>query len=420
MSGKENIMATSTQRLDRFTIRVPEEVLTDLRSRLERTRFAPDLNNEDMFYGLSTAYMKGLVDHWLHRFDWRKAEQGLNAFNQHRVEIDGTPVHFIYERGKGPRRTPIILLHGWPWTHWMWKKVIRPLTDPASVGGDPDDAFDVIVPSLPGFGFSTPLTHGDMNHWKMADIVHKLMTEVLGYDRYAASGSDYGALVASQLGHKYAKSLLGIHLGMDLIPAFFRNQERPWDLTEGHTIPAGVPEEMRKQIIHFQDTYAAHVAIHMLEAQTITHALNDSPVGMLAWVVQRWKKWSDQSLDFESIFPKDEILTHATIYWVNQAIGSSIRAYKNANRYPWQPSHDRMPAVEAPAGFTFLTGDAYPPGATVENRVALFKDGPTGAWYNTVYAKAHAKGGHFGPWENPDAWIEGIRDTFRLIRQKSG
>ena len=139
-------------------------------------------------------------------------------------------------------------------------------------------------------------------------------------------------------------------------------------------------------------------------------------MGLLAWILQRWKKWSDQSVDFNTTFTKDEILTHATIYWVNQAIGTSIRAYKNANRFQWQPSHNRKPAVEAPAGFTFLTGDAYPPMATVENRVAMFNDGPTAAWYNTIYAKAHSKGGHFGPWENPEAFIEGIRETFRIAK----
>ena len=410
-------MKTAESKLAPFQVNVSDDVLKDLRNRLKNTRWAPDLDNEDMFYGPSTAYMKELVEYWLNRFDWRNAERQINTFHQHRVEIDGTPVHFIYERGKGPNPTPIILSHGWPWTFWMWHKVIRPLTDPAAFDADPTQSFDVIVPSL--LGFSTPLAHGDMNHWKMADVWHKLMTEVLGYDKYAAGGSDYGALITSQLGHKYAESLYGIHLGHELIPAFFLNQERPWDLTEGHMIPAGTPDELRKQIIHFQDAHASHVAVHMLDAQTLTHGLNDSPIGMLSWILQRWKKWSDQRVLFEETFPKDEILTNATIYWVNQAIGSSIRAYKNANRYLWQPSHNRTPAIEAPAGFTFLTGDAYPPGATVENRVDIFRNGFAGGWFNTVYAKAHERGGHFGPWENPDAVIEGIRETFRLVRSQS-
>jgi pimeloyl-ACP methyl ester carboxylesterase len=285
----ELTMKTPSTNIEPFKINISDEVLNDLTARLKATRFAPDLNNDDMFYGLSTKYMKDLVDHWLNNFDWKKSEKEINSFNQHRIEIEGTPVHFIYERGKGPNPTPIILSHGWPWTFWMWSKVIRQLTDPASFGGDPNQSFDVIVPSLLGFGFSTPLKHGDMNHWKMADIWQRLMTEVLGYEQYAAAGSDYGALITSQLGHKYAASLYGIHLCQDLLPAFFLNQERPWDLTEGHMVPKDAPEDQRKAIIHFQDTYASHVAVHMLDAQTITHGLNDSPVGLLAWILQRWK-----------------------------------------------------------------------------------------------------------------------------------
>jgi hypothetical protein len=192
--------------------------------------------------------------------------------------------------------------------------------------------------------------------------------------------------------------------------------ERPWDLTVGHMVPPDASPELRDAILLFQRTYASHVAVHMLDGQTITHGLNDSPVGMLAWILQRWKHWSDKNGTFDEAFPRDHILTNATIYWVNQAIGSSIRSYANAVRYPWTPSHDRAPLVEAPAGFTFLLGDAYPPGVTVENRVESFMNGPMRPLYDVVYAKAHEKGGHFGPWENPDAVIEGIRDTFRGLR----
>ncbi len=401
--------------LERFHIHVEDQVLKDLKERLEKTRFAPDLDNEDMKYGLSTTYIKGYIDHWLNKYDWRKAEAEINSYNQHRIMIDGTPVHFIYEKSKLPNAIPIILTHGWPWTFWMWKDVIAALTNPASVGLDTKISFDVVIPSLLGFGFSTPLTHGDMNHWKMADIFHKLMTDVLGYKTYAAGGSDYGSLITSQLGHKYASNLYGIHLGQPLIPPMFNGQERPWDLTGGHLIPPDVPEEIRKDILKFQNTYASHVAVHMLDAQTLTHGLNYSPVAMLSWILKRWKTWSDKNGNIDKDYSKDEILTHAMIYWVNEAIGSSIRAYKNANIYPWVPSHDRKPQIEAPTGFTFLIGDAYPPGATLENAVQLLLDNPPGDWYNRVYAKAHQKGGHFGPWENPEAWIDDLRENFHAI-----
>jgi pimeloyl-ACP methyl ester carboxylesterase len=409
-------MATSGKpNLPLFTIDISDEVLTDLQRRLRATRWSVDLDNEDESYGVSTSYLKSLVDYWINGFDWREAERKINAFTHHRVQVDGVPIHFIREPGKGPRPIPIILSHGWPWTFWDWSKVIRPLADPGAFGGDPADAFDVIVPSLAGFGFSTPVGRGDMNFWKMAELWHALMTDTLGYAKYAAGGADYGALVTSQLGHKYAGHLYGIHLG-HTIPLSIFQSERPWDLTEGQLVPAEASAELREQILLFQRTYASHVAVHMLDAQTLTHALNDSPVGMLAWILRRWKKWSDKHGDFDAAFPRDHILTNATIYWANQAIGSSIRSYANANRHPWRPSHDRTPMIEAPAGFTFLAGDTSPPGVDASNSVDAFRSSPVSAMYNTVYAKAHEKGGHFVSWENPEAVIEDIRATFRPLR----
>jgi pimeloyl-ACP methyl ester carboxylesterase len=400
-----------TDSLEPFTIDVSEHELTELRNRIRTTRWSLDLDNEDSYYGLSVDYLKPLVEYWADGFDWRAAERRINAFKQYRPEIGGTPVHFIYEHGSGPAPIPIVLSHGWPWTFWDYSKVIRPLADPANHGGDAADSFDVIVPSLPGFGFSTP-TRGDMNQWKMADIWHELMTTVLGYDRYAASGTDYGARVTSQLGHKYADWMYGIHLGQDRPPMMF-NRPDYWSTGE---LPSDAPPEVLKEHVAFQETYHSHVAVHLLDGQTITHALSDSPVGMLAWILQKWRKWSDKNGDFEQQFPRDHILTNATIYWVTHAIGQTIRAYKNAVRYPWTPSHDRIPLVEAPAGFTFLSGDRYPPATDVTTRIAAFENGPTRQFFNPIYVKAHAAGGHFVPWENPEAYIDDVRATFRLLR----
>ncbi|MFF0967265.1 epoxide hydrolase family protein [Streptomyces sp. NPDC003703] len=404
--------------LERYTIDVQQDVLDDLKARLKATRFAPDLDNETEYYGLSTAYIKPLVEYWANGFDWRAVEKELNTFTRHRIELDGTPVHFVREPGKGPRPIGLLLNHGWPWIGNFWNKVIRPLADPASFGGDPADAFDVIVPDLPGFGFSTPVGRGDMNYWKMADIFDTLMTDVLGYDKYGSAGTDYGALVQSQLGHKYADRVIGLHYGQDLFPGIFQN-DRYWDITEGNTIPKDASPLLREDLLRFDATLASHVAVHMLDAQTVTHGFNDSPVGMLAWLLQRWKKWSDKNNrdKFDEVFPRDFILTNATIYWVTQSIGSSMRVYKNAVRHPWKPEHDRHPQVEPPAGFSLLLGDTYPPGVrTTEERVAAFENGPSRPWFNPVNVKAHAEGGHFGPWENPDAFVTDIRETFRNLR----
>lgn len=398
-----------------YRIHIADDVLDDLRRRLNRTRWARDLDNEQEYYGLSRAYLEPLIAYWADGFDWRAAERSINVFSHHRVEIDGVPIHFLRAPGKGPAPIPIILSHGWPWTFWDWSKVIGPLADPAAHGGDPEDAFEVIVPSLPGFAFSTPLARGDLNFWKMADLWHDLMTGVLGHERYAAGGSDYGALITAQLGHKYAARLIGIHLTAEMPLTIFQS-ERPWDLTDGHKVPPDASPRLRDDILLFQRSYASHVAVHMLDGQTIAHALNDSPAGLLAWILQRWKHWSDKFGDFDRAFPRDHILTNATIYWANQAIGSSIRAYANIVRYPWQASHERVPRVEAPTGFTFLAGDPFPPGETAETRVEAFSRGPMAPLFNTIYARAHARGGHFAAWENPQAMIDDIRATFRPLR----
>ncbi|PSM42979.1 epoxide hydrolase [Streptomyces dioscori] len=401
---------------EHFTIDVDQSLLDDLRERLRKTRFFDDLDNEDEYYGVGTDYLRPLVDYWADGFDWRAAETRLNAHEQFKVEIGGVPVHFVRKRGKGPNPTPLLILHGWPWPGEFSYPLIDPLADPTAHGGDPADAFDVIVPTLPGFGWSTPLERGDLNYWKIADILHVLMTEKLGFEKYGALGSDYGALVAGTLGHKYADSIIAIHLGHDLVPGMFQH-DRYWDLTAGQQIPEDASPQMRADIMRMHSTYASHVAVHMLDASTLSHGLNDSPVGMLAWLMQRWKKWSDKNGEFDAVFSRDFVLTQATIFWVTQSIGSSIRMYRNTVRYPWTPSHDRQPLVEAPAGFTLLLGDAFPPGvSSVEERVAAFEHGPSREVFNPVNVNAHERGGHFGHYENPEAFIGDIRETFRRVR----
>jgi pimeloyl-ACP methyl ester carboxylesterase len=402
--------------LEPYKIDVPRDSLDDLKDRLRRTRFFDDPDNEEEYYGISTAYLKPLVEYWADGFDWRAQEKRLNSYNQHRVEVDGTPVHFVYERGTGPNAIPLVVLHGWPWPGEFSYGLIGPLTNPAGHGGAPSDAFDVIVPDLPGFAWSTPVTRGDLNYWKIADIIHELMTKVLGYEKYAVAGSDYGALVTSALGHKYADHIIGLHYGQDMPPGQFAN-ERFWDLTDGAKIPEAASPELRAGLENLVNTYVSHVAVHMLDASTLTHGLNDSPIGMLAWLLRRWKKWSDKRGDFEESFPRDFILTQATTFWVTQSIGTSIRMYRNAVRYPWVPSHNRQPVVEPPAGFTFLLGDAYPPGIdTVEERIAAFENGPTRSSFNVVNVNAHMKGGHFVHYENPEAFSSDLRETFRKLR----
>ena len=400
---------------DRFTISIPQETIDDLKGRLRNTRWPADIDENDGYYGTSLAYMKELTGYWANEFDWSQAEAQLNEWDNYRVTIDGSPVHFIRKEGTGPSRIPLIMSHGWPWTYREWAKVIGPLTDPAAHGGDPADAFDVIVPSLSGFAFSTPANRPDMNFWKMAEIWHKLMTGYFGYEKYAAAGSDYGALVTSQLGHKYADELYGIWLSHRIHLDIFQG-DRPWDITGGAQVPAGLPGTLRGEIVGMQQRFASHVAVHILDNQNLAYGLADSPVGMLSWILRRWAKWSESNGDVESVFPREHLLTNATIWWVTNSITSSIRSYVNANRYPWTPSHDRTPIIEAPVGVSFL-GHENPPGVSTEDVVQRFLDNPREKpWYNPVYLKAHEHGGHFTAWENPEAVIEDIRATFRPLR----
>jgi hypothetical protein len=270
----------------------------------------------------------------------------------------------------------------------------------------------VIVPSLPGFGFSTPLTNQpDINFWKIADVWHEPMTGVLGYEKIAAGGCEVGALVAGQLGHKYADGLYAIHIGSAQKLTLF-NGDRAWDLSGGRPIPAGLPADIHAQIVALEKRFAVQLAAHVLDPSTLADGPADSPDGMLAWILERWTNWSDSDGDVESVFTKHDLRTHATIYWAGNAIDTSIRTYANNNRYPWTPSHDRWPVIEAPTGITFV-GYENPPGVTTnEQRVQSFLDSDRDAWYNHVNVTAHDHGGHFIPWEIPNEWVEGLRRTF--------
>lgn len=394
-------------------IHVPDAVLDDLRARLRLTRWPDDVGNDDGYYGVRRGFLQELAEYWLHDYDWRKAEAAINSYEQYRVTVDGVPVHFMRRPGVGPAPTPLILTHGWPWTFWHWSRVVDQLADPAAFGGDPADAFDVIVPSLPGFGFSTPLPdHPDMNFWKVADLWHTLMTDTLGHEKYAAAGCDIGALVTGQLGHKYAGSLHAIHIGSGQKLTMF-NGDRGWDLSGGQPIPEGLPEPAHRQLLSLERRFAAHLAVHVLGPSTLAYGLSDSPVGMLAWILERWDKWSDSKGDVESVFSKDDLLTHAMIFWVNNTIGTSIRYYANANRYPWTPSHDRRPVIEAPTGLTFVAHENPPGVTTTEQRIESWLAGDRAEWYHHVNLTAHESGGHFIPWEIPDGWVDDLRRTFR-------
>jgi pimeloyl-ACP methyl ester carboxylesterase len=382
-----------------FTVAIPEGTITDLRERLAKVRWPNDFANSQWEYGTNLAYLKELVEYWHDEYDWRQHEQAINAFSHYKATIDEVPIHFIHEPGKGPQPMPLILSHGWPWTFWDFQKVIRPLSDPAAFGGDPADAFDVVVPSLPGYGFSTPLTKTGINFWRTADLWASLMRDVLGYQKFAAQGGDWGALVSAQLGHKYADQLIGVHVNV-MAPLDIFISSMPDESEYG-------PDEKGwyEKNLNFFNAESGYSALQTTKPQTLTYALNDSPVGLCAWILEKRRTWSDCEGNVEKRFTKDDLLTTMTLYWVTQSFGTSARYYYEALHNPWQPAHNRTPVIEAPTG-----------AAVFLKEVILMPRRWAERYYNLKRWTVMPSGGHFAPMEEPQRLVEDIRAFFRPLR----
>jgi len=383
-----------------FNIHVPESDLIDLRHRLKRTRLAPEIANETWEYGTNGTYLRNLLEYWEVGYDWRKHETHMNSFDNFKTIIQEIPIHFIYQRGKGPNPIPLILSHGWPWTFWDWHKTIGPLTDPTSYGGEAKDAFDVVIPSLPGYGFSNPLKTSGINFWQTADLWVTLMRDILGYDKFAAGGGDWGALITSQLGHKYAEHLIGTYLHLTI----------PLDIFSGDLPPedAYAPEEVWKfkRNENFFLKESGYSGIQATKPQTLAFALNDSPAGLCSWILEKRRSWSDSKGDVETRFSKDDLLTTMSIYWFTQSFGTSARYYYECLHNPWEPSHSRTPVVESPTGV-----------AVFKEEVVLMPRKWADDYYNLQHWTEMNSGGHFAPMEEPEALVRDIRKFFETFRR---
>jgi pimeloyl-ACP methyl ester carboxylesterase len=385
-----------------FEIRVEDAVLDDLRHRLENARFAPDFANEDWRYGVNGTYLRELVAYWRDTFDWRAQESRMNTYSHFRVDIDGVPIHYLHRRGTGPAPIPIVLSHGWPWTFWDFEKVIGPLTDPEAHGGDPADAFDVVVPSLPGFGFSTPLTQTGIDADRTADLWVMLMRDVLGYERFAAYGGDWGLRVTTALGRRHADHVLGIHISG--VPVAGLSGDRPWaDVFGAIYADPAVP---RDPLLAWDRAHAAHVVVHGLDPQTLAFGPHDSPVGLCAWLLERRRAWSDCGGDVERVFSKDELLTTMTLYWVTESFVTSVRYYWEAMQHGGRGARPAPSPVDVPTGISIFVPDA-PPGYPLDHIREM---------YDIHFWREHATGGHFAPTESPEALIEDMRAMFRPLR----
>lgn len=366
-----------------FRIDVPQAVLDDLQDRLSRARWPETLEGTGWQYGADVTYLKSFVDYWLNEYDWRKHEAALNEFAHFRTEIDGVGIHFIHERGKGSNPTPIILTHGWPDSFYRFHKIIPMLTDPASFGGDPEDSFDVVVPSIPGFGFSDrkPMSEG-----RVADLWIKLMRDVLGYAHFTAAGGDVGSIVSKHLGFKYPDIVTAIHVTDVGYPT---GQEDFTTMTPAELEFAGFIQGWWMQ-------NGAYAMLHMSKPQTLALSLHDSPVGWAAWSMQLL---SDPE---ETRMTRDEMLTNIMIYWVTETMGSAARAYyEGAQAQDGMKPGDR---VEVPTAVAHCLLDAPLPREWAERNVNLHR-----------YSELNA--GHFAAWEAPEAFVADLRESFRPFRR---
>jgi microsomal epoxide hydrolase len=379
-----------------FRVDVPEAVLDDLRARLGATRWpapSPATSRAPWADGTDLAYLQDLCAYWRTGFDWRAAETRLNRWPQFRVVIDGQPVHYLHVRSPVPTARPLLIVHGWPGSVAEFLDVIDPLVDPAAHGGDAADAFHVVAPSLPGYGFSGPTLEPGWTAARIAAAFATLMAG-LGYGRFAAQGGDWGSTVVTQLALQVPERLVGIHLNMVVV-------SKPRHLPDPM---AGVtPEEIEAlAAMHARGAdEMGYGAIQGTRPQTLGYSLHDSPAGLAAWIVEKFRAWSDCGGDVERSFTRDQLLTNITIYWVTGTITSSMRLYRE-NRLAGRP----RPAarIEVPMAFARFPADGFQfPRAWVEqvHDVRRWTDMP--------------RGGHFAALEEPELFVDDVRAFFRTL-----
>ena len=375
-----------------FKIRVPDSVLADLKQRLARTRFPGEIPGSGWDYGTDLSYLKELATYWRDRFDWRAAERRLNQFDQFTTTIDGVEVHFIHQRSKNPGALPLAITHGWPGSIVEFTKIIGPLTDPAAHGGNAADSFHVVAMSLPGFAFSGKPIERGYGPERMAGILAKLMAR-LGYPRYGVQGGDWGAAVSRFAALNDASHVAGMHLN-------FCNAGPPAgvaDPTAG--VPAAELERMRARQAFFE-TERGYFLEQSTKPQTVGYALDDSPVGLAAWIVEKFRSWCDCGGDIEKKFSKDDLLTNVMLYWVTQSGASSARIYYENLRAAALPRRIEVPTACA----VFPKEIAIPPRRWVE------------AQSNVTRWTEMPRGGHFAALEEPDLLVDDIRAFFRSLR----
>jgi len=377
-----------------FRVQVEESILADLRDRLARTRWPDQLDHAGWDYGAELGYVQDLCEYWRKSFDWRKQEALLNRFPQFTTDIDGLRVHFIHQRSPHANATPLIITHGWPGSIFEFYKIIGPLTEPEKFGGRAEDAFHVVAPSMPGYGFSESPRAPGFDIRRIAETNIALMKQ-LGYVRYGAQGGDWGSLASAWTARLDPARVFGIHLNMTL-------GRKPADPAKAAAL---TPEEQRRleHARQFRDMETGYQAIQGSKPQTLGYGLSDSPAGLAAWIVEKFRTWSDCAGNIESRFTKDELLTNVMIYWINNNITSSMRLYFENRAALRKGIADGR--IETPTGFAVF------PAELVRLPRVWTEEG-----YNVTHWTEMPRGGHFAALEEPELLVEDIRAFFRALR----
>ncbi len=384
-----------TSHPEAFTIHVSDQAIADLRDRLSRTRFPDQAPGAPWGYGTDLGYLQQLVDHWRTGFDWRAQEARLNTFPQYKAAVDGIRLHFLHVLGKGPKPCPLVLLHGWPGSVFEFLDLIPRLTDPAHFGGDEKDAFTVVAPSLPGYGLSFEPGQRRFGVEAIAECVAELMHDVLGYTRFAAQGGDWGAFIASRLGYTQPDKLIGIHL--NLLAAVRRDPKMLANPTEAE-------KKFLDQLASWLKEETGYQWIQGTRPQTLAFALSDSPVGLAAWIIEKFRAWSDCGGNIESVFTRDQLLANISLYWFTGAIGSSFWPYYARMHGPW-PIPDGQ-TVDVPTAYCEFPAEILRPPRSLASRI-----------YTDIRRwSVMPHGGHFAAMEQPEALASEIQAFFRPLR----
>jgi len=372
-----------------FKMHVPDRALVDLRHRLAETKWPDQLPGTTWEYGADIKKVRELADYWQNGYNWRAQEAKINRFDQFTTEIDGQQIYFIHQRSPRPDAIPLLLIHGWPGSIVEFLALIAPLTNPTD---SRSPAFDVIIPSLPGFGFSGPTTTRGWGPQRMAKALVVLMDR-LGYSRYGIQGGDWGSLIARDMAYQAPAHVIGLHL--NLITADPPNPEAVAQMSDAE----------RKRLSYFDQPESSFFFLQAAEPQTLAYALTDSPVGWLAWMIGKFQLLTDNNGDFLTAVDRDTFLTDVTLYWVTDTVGSAMRIYREHRL----TAEDAVPSprLETPIGYAdFPKEVAVPPFRWVTQT------------YNVVQRTEMPKGGHFAALEQPDLLIDDIRKFFAKVDQK--